>query len=322
MTSAKPRSEQFREFFADVYHEDATTLVDEWSSTPSDQSLRIDWQDLAGFSEGLAEKTLSHPTTAAAAAKSALKEDYATELLRTDVRFRNLPDRATYRVGDLREQHLRTLVAVQGEVVEVENVEPLLTRGAFECERCGTLMEVNQSYGDIREPYECPACEGKDIHWRLNMSESNLVDFQCVIVTPLESTVDDPPAMPVYLTGDIVNTVGKEDEVTVVARYQLLPMDLQRETRLNVFLEASDIDVDQYAEADSVTASELDTMIDEAVDHEMDASSSSFGADQTSVVSRVVDEHGVRRKEVLDRIEARSESSELSVHAGRITRYD
>ena len=301
------------------FHDAAATLAENWTDHPKDRSLRLDWAEIRAFDRNLADNVLDHPDRTFKCIQQALKNNHRTLIQHATVRVRNLPDDHTHRVGDLRERHLRTLIAVQGEVVKVEPVKPLLTEAAFECQRCGTVTYMPQDYGDIRDPAECMACEEKG-PFSLLEEKSELIDFQPVIITPQESALDDPPALPVYLRHDIVNTVGEEDEVTVVGVYKTMPLSRQRETELNVFLEAVDIDVDEYAEADAVTTSRLSSLIYDAIAAIDAEGPASYGVDKAAVVDRVADEHGVRRKEIEDRIEAldEDESADVTLVAGQI----
>lgn len=62
-----------------------------------------------------------------------------------------------------------------------------------------------------------------------------MVDHQPIVVTPLESTLEDPPAVFVYLLHDLCGTVGEEDELTVDGIYRTLPLSMQDSTRSTCF---------------------------------------------------------------------------------------
>lgn len=305
------------------YADDAESLAEDWGEKPESRVLRMDWQTIEDDDEQFARQLLSHPEEAITCFQNALASMHKPLLDDAVLRFRNVPDRVTYRVGDLRTHHLRSLVAVECEVVDVDPVRPLMTRGAFECRRCGTLTYLSQSYGKIFEPQECQGCEESG-PFSLLEEESTLIDHQPVVVTPLESSLEEPPVIPIYLTRDLVGRVGEDDELSVVGIYKTLPYSLQKETRLNVFLDANALNVDHRAKADKMTKSQLDTLIEEMVADLRDDDGGTYGASREAVIDEIASQHGVRRAEVEDRIDELNDSTvhSLSDVGGRVTVRD
>jgi DNA replicative helicase MCM subunit Mcm2 (Cdc46/Mcm family) len=315
------------------YHDAANELSEEWSEHPADRSLRLEYPEIDTVAPDFADQLISNPAAARTAIRKYLKSNVDPDLIATDVRVRGLPDSLTLRVGDLRTRHLRTLVAVQAEVVKVESVEPWAKVAAFVCPYCHKRIQVKQNKGFIRYPDTCERCEEEsevdpDVNspsikkddWKLDDAESTIRDFQTVVVTPLESTLEDPPAIMAYLIGDVVDSVGKGDEVTVVGTYQTQPLPMQKETQLNVYLDAWDIDVDTYSSTDVMRQSDLDELLHEAYTKLEESEDGSFGADAEAVIDHVADEHDMRRREVADRlaeIEAEREGQVFTT-AGRL----
>lgn len=155
--------------------------------------------------------------------------------------------------------------------------------------------------------------------FKLIEEQSGMVDHQPIVVTPLESTLEDPPAVFVYLLHDLCGTVGEEDELTVDGIYRTLPLSMQDSTRFNVFLEASDIDVEERVEADKMTKSELTDLVLTEARERMADDGSSYGAGKQEVIDAIVSDHGVRPKEVEDCIDRLEDDNMVSVRAGRIT---
>lgn len=308
----------------EAYADAADTLADEWNDHTQNRVLRMEWPVIEDVDEQFARQLLQHPESAIEVFQIALAQMHHELLDDAAIRFQNPPDRVTYRVGDLRTHHLRTLVAVECEVVDVDPVRPLLTAAALECHHCGSLVNYPQEYGDIREPKVCPSCEESNPGFSLHEDKSTLIDHQPVIVTPLESSLEDPPVIPVYLTRDLVGRVGEDDELSVAGIYKTLPMSLQKETRLNVFLEANALDVDHRAKADKLTKSELDELIETAVADQRADDGSTYGASRQTVIDTIASDHGVRRAEVEDRIDELADSTthSLSEMGGRITVRD
>lgn len=315
-----PTAEAAQAFLKAEREGDVQALAEGWTRDPDDRALRVDWTAVEAVDTGLARGILQHPEDATDAFQEALSA-WKEILNAAVIRFRNLPDDRTFRVGDLRTQHLGSLVAVQCEVVDVKPVRPLVTEAAFECAKCGTITYLSQTYGALYKPDECMGCEAtkQEGFFRFIEEQSELVDHQPIVVTPLESTLDDPPAVFVYLLHDLCGTVGEEDELTVNGVYRTLPLSMQDSVRFDVFIEASDIDVEERAQADKMTESELTELVLAETREQMTEDGSSYGAGKTAVIDAVASEHGVRPKEVRDCIGRLEDENQIAVHAGRIT---
>jgi hypothetical protein len=95
---------------------------------------------------------------------------------------------------------------------------------------------------------------------------------------------------------------------------------MQKETQLNVYLDAWDIDVDTYSSTDVMRQSDLDELLHDAYTKHEESEDGSFGADAEAVIDHVADEHDMRRREVADRldeIEAEREGQVFTT-AGRL----
>lgn len=279
---------------------------------PTDRSI-------SGGSGKLYEDLLENPREARNVIEETLMDVY--DVPGTDLRVTNLPDEHTYRIGKLRERHVGRLVAVRCEVEAAEEVQPLLTEAAIECQRCGTLTYVPQGeWGDIREPHECQGCEHQG-PFRANMDQSEMVDWQRIWVVPEETTTKNPPEYPIHLKGNLVDSVAKGDTVVVTGLHKVVPLNVQDEVQLDTFMEAYGLSVkqtvDEYGESDIVT------MVEDAVD-ELDADDgTSFGVSAKKALEHVSEHHGVRRKEIEQVIESLSDhETDLTLTAGQLARID
>lgn len=309
-TVTAPSQELWTVFLSDELDEAAQALADGYPVTES--ALSVDWGALYEYSPDLAWGVVKHPVAALGAthkvttgtAQRALEDSYAPVLSDVPIRVSNLPPERSLRVGDLRTNMLGTLVDLEGEVVHVEAVEPWVQEAAYECRMCGTITRAPQSYGNLWQPPECEGCgtpKNQGI-FRLDQDCSTLVDYQFAILAPLESSLEDPPTVNLILKHDLVGRIEQGDELTVTGVYQTMPMDLQKETQLDVFVETVALDVDQSVEADKLPESKLDGLILECV-QSVAEETPDFGANVEDVVDAVVDEHGIREREVRNRIE-------------------
>jgi DNA replicative helicase MCM subunit Mcm2 (Cdc46/Mcm family) len=310
-----------REFVTGPAAATARALRDDWTmGDPTTHSFRVSFPDLVAFDAELAAFVQSAPAEAADLFAIVLEDEYWDRSPDDDIvlRVRDLPERHTYRGTDLRRSHLGQLVAIEAEVVGTDPVVPWLEVGTFECAQCGALTEFTQTYGDIQEPPACADCESDT--WRLDMDASTLRDFQAVLTVPRESPMDDPPVLAVYVLGGEVGRVDEGDEVTVTGIYRTMPLDLQKESRLNVFLDGWDVGVDSSTAVDT-PAAELDEMIAAAIEDQEDVAAGHIGADRAAVIDAVAAQ-GPRRAEVESRIEHLCEVDKLQTTADRLVVAD
>ncbi len=283
--------DQFSEFYDTEYASEIQALADEF---PDDRSLRIDYHDLRAFDQSLAEEFRTSPWEAREAARKALEEQAPRltthDALDANVRVHNLPETHEYRVGKYRQQHLGQLLAVHGLVVGTDPVTPFAEVAAYRCahDDCENVIRTEQSYGNMVPPYGCPECErsGGEAEFDFDHEASDLVDHQEIALIPVDTSSDDPPAIQVHLKDDLCDTVDKGHEILLVGVYETYPG--QKETVLNTYIEAIDLEVEDYAEVDAEQASNLeDRIIDTVVEWQDDGN---WGLPVDGAVERVAGE--------------------------------
>src|SRR6056297_782400 len=145
--------DNFEQFYRRYYSDEIGRLAQNY---PLDQrSLHIDWQDLYRYDSDLADDFLSQPEQLREYAEEALRlYDLPVDISlgQAHVRVENLGE--TTDIHEIRSRHVNTLVAVEGTVERASEVRSKLQEGAFECQRCGTLMYLPQSGdSDWEEPH-------------------------------------------------------------------------------------------------------------------------------------------------------------------------
>lgn len=310
----EPSSDRLLGFLEGPYAEEADEFARTW--TKGDPGFEVDWRDLYDYDADLAWGVIDDPESAIAATwkpvvgnlQEALADLYNSALGSAPVRLSGLPPTNEVRVGDLRTEHLGTLVDVDGKVVGVDNVEPWVKRAKFECRKCTHRHAVKQNYGDLFYPPTCEECEILEHIQNPNHNDyefiregSTLVDYQFVGIEPAGSSLEDPPTVGVVLKRELVGVVQKGDEITVTGVYETSPLDLQRESQLNTYVEAVALDVDTEREADKMPQEELDECIRDAMG-ELEDEGDEFGVNWRDVVDHVSDEHDVRKQEVENRV--------------------
>ncbi|WP_123619181.1 minichromosome maintenance protein MCM [Halorubrum sp. CSM-61] len=314
MVNEEQMKSAFNALYTGAYEGDSQ----EAEQSDGNVSIRIQWSDLEAVDEEVAQYTLKKPSAVKECAEDVLSNSIQKIESNLHVRFHDLPDSRSLRVSDLRASHLGELVSISGKVVDAEKVQPFLKKGAFNCQRCGTLTYLPQTYGDIREPVECPGCETSG-PFGVIQRHSDIIDFKCVILKTTNTNLEDPPVLPIYLLHDLVETVGEGDEVSVAGSYNIHPMSRQKETELNTYVEAVDIEVEEYAEVDSVNAEDLTAYIYEGVNKMMETETS-FGASRDDVVEWIGEKYGVRETEIENRIDelVDEDGEDLSQQAGQL----
>ncbi|WP_280535348.1 LAGLIDADG family homing endonuclease [Halopenitus sp. POP-27] len=212
-------TERFIQFYRNYYREAVGELAQRY---PNEQrSLYIDYDDLYQFDRDLAEDFRSQPEQLREYAEEALRlYDLPADvsLGRAHVRIQNLPDSTDIRGIRVHDDHIGTLVSVQGIVRKATDVRPKITDAAFECQRCGTMTYIPQSDGGFQEPHECQGCERQG-PFRVNFDQSEFVDSQKLRIQESPEGLrggETPQAIDVNVVDDITGKVTPGDHVTAV----------------------------------------------------------------------------------------------------------
>jgi replicative DNA helicase Mcm len=220
-------------------------------------SVVVDFEDLLLADSDLAEslaKTpdeyLEHANRAALAQLQIEAPVYASEIDSVTVRFRGLPE--TIHLRMLGSDHIGKLAMVEGIVVRATPVNPMVTRAAFRCKRCGNISYIVQPPTPfLRAPLTCsdPACQRKGI-FDFVQEESTFVDSQEIRIQ--ERPEDLPPGqLPRSLRiklvrRDIVDVARPGDHVAIVGVVRAAARTLPKVGKLRVFqlhLDSNYIDV-------------------------------------------------------------------------------
>jgi DNA replicative helicase MCM subunit Mcm2 (Cdc46/Mcm family) len=281
--------------------------LSEYVPDSSSDHARIPWPVIDQADPNLGDRILrgEHGLDAA---EEALRQEYGQP---TPIRLYDLPESNTYRVGKYGSAELGKVIAVRGRVVSVDGVTPFAKEAAFECVRCGTLTYIPQAGGELIEPVKCKGCED-DVQFRLNIQQSSVVDLQRVYLERPESSMDDPPVEMVQLWRDLCETLSKDDVVTVVGVYDVLPG--QDDPELDTFLDAVSIDKSEKpATVDEIADWRVKKWAYETVD-ELSESGSSYDCSKREVVEAVSDEHGVAEGEITTALSDLDDQSAISNH--------
>jgi len=219
-------------------------------------SLTIDFEELYGFDQALAELLLKKPEEYLQhAAKGAYEQlriedvEYAEKIEKLIVRVVKLLGKEQLR--KLGAKQMSKLVMVEGIVVRATPVRPMVQIAAFKCKRCGTNNMVEQTGQFLKAPAICmsPDC-GRDGPFDFTQEESTFIDSQDLRLQ--EKPEDLPPGqlprtLAVKLIGDeIVDLARPGDHVSLVGVVRAFAPSLMGMGKLRTFilqLDANSVEV-------------------------------------------------------------------------------
>ena len=126
-------------------------------------------------------------------------------------------------------------IRVEGRVKKVEK-GPYLKEGVFECQRCGSIVNVEQDGNKLKEPSLCKSCEKKG-PFKLLTSESVFVDGREIT---LDDGADSSKLLTVRIEG--YSTEGPREGDKIRVEGVLKPVRKDKTTTVTGYV----IDADSY----------------------------------------------------------------------------
>ena len=244
--------ERFLEFFKkEKYRQRISQLAISGKS-----SITVDFEELYGFDQVLAEQLLKKPDEyllhAGNGAYAQLRiedSEHAEKIEKIIVRIVQLLGKEQLR--KLGSRQMGKLIMVEGIVVRATPVRPMVLQAAFKCKRCGTVNRVEQTGQFLKAPVVCLDSNcGKDGPFEFTQEESTFIDSQDLRIQ--EKPEDLPPGqlprtLSVKLIGDeIVDVARPGDHVSVVGIVRAFAPSLMGMGKLRTFilqLDANSIEV-------------------------------------------------------------------------------
>jgi len=211
---------QWQKFLEEKCKSDIETVALEY---PDKRSLYVDYWDIDKVDPKLADMLLNQPYKAFYNAEEALKNiDVASEnKLQLHFRVTNLPDTDKIIIRKIRANHLGKLAAVEGLVKKRTEVRPKLQVGAFQCQKCGAVIKIEQEEDILKEPSECFEDQGgcgRVSSFKLLTSLSSFIDSQKIEIQESPEGLRggaQPEKIGVYLEDDLVGEIAPGDRVIV-----------------------------------------------------------------------------------------------------------
>jgi len=211
---------QWQKFFEEQCKSDIETVALDY---PEKRSLYVDYWDIDKVDSKLAELLIDQPYKALHNAEEALKNiDVASEnKLQLHFRVTNLPDTSKIIIRKIRANHLGKMAAVDGLVKKRTEVRPKLQVGAFQCQKCGAVIKIEQEEDILKEPSECFEDQGgcgRVSSFKLLSSLSSFIDSQKIEIQENPEGLRggaQPERIGVYLEDDLVGEIAPGDRVIV-----------------------------------------------------------------------------------------------------------
>lgn len=238
-------------YFEEHHKGDIETIA---SKYPNCHSINVDFTSL---NETLANYILEQPYKAIFNAEQALKSfDTVHGHLVIRLRVKNMdklcpcipPNR-------LRAQHLGQFVSVDGFVRKTTAVCPKIKTAAFQCQKCGAILQIEQNEKTITEPTECDKDHGgcgRTSTFQLMEQLSKTMDHQKFILQePPEDIKQGEQAekLTAHLEDDLVHSVVPGDRVVLAGVLRMQPKRISNKisTILDTFLDVNSIQIKHTA---------------------------------------------------------------------------
>ena len=219
-------------------------------------SVTIDFEELYGFDQALAEQLLKKPEEYLQhAGKGAYEQlriedaEYAEKIEKINPRIVKLLGKEQLR--KLGSRQMAKLVMVEGIIVRATPVRPMVLQAAFKCKRCGTMNMEEQTGQFLKSPAICQAPDcGRDGPFEFVQEESTFIDSQDLRLQ--EKPEDLPPGqlprtLAVKLVGDdIVDIARPGDHIAIVGIVRAFAPSLMGMGKLRTFilqLDANSVEV-------------------------------------------------------------------------------
>jgi replicative DNA helicase Mcm len=242
-TSIEEAEANFEKFFRTYYNSEILKIAEGY---PEVKSLEVDFHKLEKYDISLADGLLTNPDFVLLMAEKALRNiDLPVDMpsVKINIRFENLPLSCRIMIRDLRSEDVGRFLVVEGIVRKATDVRPKLTVGAFECQRCGSIVRVEQDGSKLKDPFLCESCEKKG-PFKLLVQESTFVDSQKILV---QETLEDlrggehPKQLTIYVEDDLTGEINPGDRVGVTGSLRAMMKNVgnQKSRVFEMFVDAN-----------------------------------------------------------------------------------
>jgi replicative DNA helicase Mcm len=236
--------EKFSEFLNEFYKNELATAVNEGK-----KSIEIDFSLLDKFDVELSDYIIENPEEAIPIAEDAIKQiDTGLAEAKLKIRFFNLPESRNIRIRNVRAEHLRKMLVIDGVVKRASEIRPEVSEAIFQCPECGNRITIIQTERMVRPPIECDSCDNKK---GFRLVEQKLYDARWLTVEEPYEVVsgERPSTLTIYLKEDLTsprfqNKTDPGNRIKVVGVLKELPRRIKgtRSRQMEIYLDANSIE--------------------------------------------------------------------------------
>lgn len=216
------------------------------SAKKGEKAIRVSFQDVASFSNELADQLLAKPEEVLSIMELALDEIGLVS--NAKIRLLDMPASQYIKIRQIRSKHIGQLIAIEGIVRQASDVRPQIVNAKFECPQCGTLISVLQVDKKFTEPSRC-SC-GRKMGFKLISKE--MVDAQRLVIEESPESLEggeQPRRLSVFVKEDLVEPKMEEKttpgaRIRVIGLLKEITIPLQTggvSTRFDLAIEANNI---------------------------------------------------------------------------------
>jgi len=209
------------------------------------KSIPLSFQELASFSNTLADQLLAKPEEMLSILSLALEETGLMANAR--IRLTDLPKSQYVKIREIRAKHLHQLIVIEGVIKQASEVRPQVVNAKFECPACGTIINVMQIDKKFREPSRC-SC-GRRGNFKLIGKE--MIDVQRLVVEESPDMLiggEQPRRIAVFLKEDLVEpkmeeraNPGAKIRIIGLLKEEIISSPMGQSTQFDLSIEANNI---------------------------------------------------------------------------------
>jgi replicative DNA helicase Mcm len=209
----------WKEFLTRYYKNDLQVLA---MSSKKYKSITVDFKDLQNYSTSIASDLINNPDSVLEDAKDAipLVDLPVKKKLVAAVRISDLPKKSLVR--ELRSDDADTFISIDGLIKNASTVKDRLIVGAFQCARCGNIVNLPQpADGRLLMPAACKCKDDAKGIFRLLEGKnegSEKVDFQHARLMESQEAVkggERPQSIDINFINDLAGLVWPGMHVTI-----------------------------------------------------------------------------------------------------------
>ncbi len=224
---------------------------------PQRKSLMVDYADINAYNVDFAMYVLDNPDRCLDSARKvamSLVPNISRPGEAINIRIVGLPRDAKVDIRNLRADHLRRLVAVEGLARKVTTVKPRMTAALFRCARCGAEMWVPQPGMLLKEPMMCSnpdgGCNKQATRFILDDKASVYMDTQKIEIQESPEGLRggaQPERITGYVEDDIAGEVTAGNRITLNGILRSVEKtDRDKSTVFETYLDVISVEFEQH----------------------------------------------------------------------------